>query len=1148
MSLLEALQPGVRLLDKQRGLERLVRAVERLGRVVKIWFDAPRTGGMEPFIYPVAEAEQRFEILKGGTAAFQAESEIVRLVAECYRLAHAYLFNPLFATETSLIDPLPHQLIAVYDHMLQHPRLRYLLADDAGAGKTIMAGLYIREMLLRRLVERVLIVPPAGLVGNWERELRNLFRLRFRIVGSGDGASENPLEDPKNDLAIVSVDTLTRPRMRGHMREARPYDLVVFDEAHKLSAYRDADLTVRASKRYEMAEEIAAQGRHLMLLTATPHMGKDDPYYFLWRLLEPELLSTPEAFNRLSRDRRTSYALRRMKEEMVRFDGEPIYPPRDSITVEYPLSADERELYEKTTEYCELHWNRAKLRNRGAAGLAMSVLQRRLASSTWALLRSFERREAKLTEELRLLEQGLISAEDLEIRQQQLPQEDVRDTKTGDEEEIEDGREESERNDEEIVTATDAVSPEELCAEIAEVQRLVSLARRVYETKRESKFEKLWDALKAYPDTKVLVFTEHRDTLDFLVGRLEALGLTGKITTIHGGMDYKDRDRAAEFFRDPDGARYLVATDAAGEGINLQFCWLLVNYDIPWNPARIEQRMGRVHRYKQHHEVLLLNMVAAETREGRVLKVLLDKLERIRKELGNDKVFDVIGAQFGDVALRDLIFRAVVEGQDEEVVRTIDSTLTRDQVEHHLTEQRSRVECSEVRQLLDSLQERREDAEVKRMMPSYVRAFFAKAAPHAGVGLAGDLDGVFFLDPCPDSVRRAMQTYPDEIQDKLTFSREIALPPDALSPRAIYLHPGEPVFEAVTTLFLGKAGELAMHGGVFYDGAAKEPYLFYLGKVPVLKDRIIVGRDGGDARVSETVEEVMVGVRRFGDDRCEEVPAHLLLDLFESEEGDEVDTELLEVWSSRARDRTAVETFIYEKHGVPALERSARDAEQRCGDRQKQLRRSYSLYEAELLEQRRRLKEAVAKGEPASRHKLKTCEQELESLDGRRSAAESSLLMELDSLRMGPVTLFATALVLPLPPGQTDRRRDDQVELTAVRVAREHEEKHGAFVEDLSDPTKKMGFDLRSLRSDGEVRYIEVKGRARVGSLELTENEWAQAQNHPDRYWLYVVYNCETTPVLRRIKDPAGKGIGRPKGGVTIDAIEVLATDEEDGA
>jgi superfamily II DNA or RNA helicase len=1142
MTRLDTIQPGVRLLDKQRGRERLVRAVERLGRVVKIWFDDPRTGGLEPLVYPVAEAEQRFELLKGAIAAFQAESAVVRLVAECHRLAHAYLFNPLFATETSLIDPLPHQLIAVYDRMLHHPRLRFLLADDAGAGKTIMTGLYIREMLLRRLLERVLIVPPAGLVGNWDRELRNLFRLRFRIVASGDGAGENPLDDPRNNLAIVSVDTLARPRMRTHLREARPYDLVVFDEAHKLSATRDADLTVRASKRYEMAFEVATQGRHLLLLTATPHMGKDDPYYFLWRLLEPELLSTPESFNRLSRDRRARYILRRMKEEMVRFDETPIFPPRDSMTVEYPLSPDERELYESTTQYCELHWNRAKLRNRGAAGLAMSVLQRRLASSTWALLKSLERREAKLTGELRLLEQGLLTAAELEARQQRLPVIDVRDTKTGDEEEIEDGREESERNDEEAESATDAVSPEELRSEILEVLKLVGLGRRVYEAKRESKFERLWEALQAYPNTKVLIFTEHRDTMSFLIDRLEGLGLTGKVASIHGGMDYQERDRATEFFRDADGARYLVATDAAGEGINLQFCWLVVNYDIPWNPARIEQRMGRVHRYKQHHDVLLLSLVAAETREGRVLKVLLEKLERIRKELGTDKVFDVIGQQFDDIALQDLIFRAVVEGEDEEVARTIDATLTRERVEQQLVRQRQRVECSEVRNLLESLRRRREDAELQRMMPAYVRSFFEKAAPIAGVELLGDLDGIFSMDSVPETIRRAMDGYPEAIHDRLTFSRELALPPDALSPRAIYLHPGEPVFEAATTIFLGKVGELANHGGVFYDPEAREPYLFYLAKVPVMKDRTVRLAEG-DA-VSETVDEVMVGVRRLVDDRCEEAPAHLLLDAYEAAP-DEIDVDLLEAWSTRARDRSRVETFVYERYGVPALERAARDAEEGCGDRQKQLRKAYTLYEAELLEKRRRLKEAVAKGEPAARTKLRDCEAELEGLDARRSSGESALLAELDSLRLGPITLYATALVLPVPESQTSKRRDAEIEAIAVRIARAHEEKHDAIVEDVSDPTKKMGFDLRSRRANSEVRYIEVKGRARVGELELTENEWAQAQNHRDRYWLYVVYNCDTTPSLRRISDPAGKGIGRPKGGVTIDAIDILATEGE---
>ncbi len=1148
MTVLEDLRPGIRVLDRQRGRERLVRAVERLGRVVKIWFDDPRTGGLEPLVYPITEAESRFQILHGDLAAFQATPEIVRLVAECHRLEHAYLFNPLFATETSLIDPLPHQLIAVYDHMLLRPRLRFLLADDAGAGKTIMAGLYIREMLLRRMVERVLIAPPAGLVGNWERELRNLFRLRFRILSSSDAGGENPLEQPGSDLSIISIDTLARPRMRNFLREARPYDLVVFDEAHKLSAWRDADLTMRASKRYEVAAEIAAQGRHLLLLTATPHMGKDDPYYFLWRLLEPELLSTPEAFHRMPQERRRAYILRRMKEEMVRFDGSSIYPQRTSQTVEYPLNPAERTLYEATTEYCEVHYNRAKLRNRGAASLAMSVLQRRLASSTWALLRSLERREEKLSEELRLLEQGLLSEKELELRQERLPTEDVRDIKTGDEEEVEDGREESERNDEQVVAATDAISPEELRVELAEVRRLVHLARRVHESRRESKFEKLWEALDAYRDTKVLVFTEHRDTMDFLVGRLEALGLTGKIARIHGGMDYQERDRQAEFFRDPSGARYLVATDAAGEGINLQFCWLLVNYDIPWNPARIEQRMGRVHRYKQQHKVVLLNMVAEDTREGRVLKVLLEKLERIRKELSTDKVFDVIGQQFHSVPLRDLIFQAVVEGRDEETARVIENTLTPDAARRRLEEQRRRVACAEVRNLVERLARRREEAAARRMMPAYVRAFFQRAVAHAGVGIVGDIQRVFHLDPCPEPVQRALRTYPEALHHRLTFDREVALPPEALNPRAIYLHPGEPVFESVVTLFLGKVSDLAEHGAVFHDPSADEPYLFYLGVVPVLKDRPYrapPSTSGHEEPSSyEVVREVMLGVRRYADNRCEEAPAHLLLDLLEAD-ASEVPRDLLETWSIRARDRSLVEAFLYEHHGVQALEETTQDAERRCAERRKQLRASYNLYEAELLERRRRLREAVSKGEPAARSKLTECERELDELDARRARTEVELIQEADSVRLGPVSLYSTALVLPLSHDQEARRRDAEIETIAMRVAREYEEQHGAKVEDVSDPTLKMGFDLRSTRPDGAVRYIEVKGRARVGEIELTENEWRQAQNHPDRYWLYVVYHCENDPVLRTIKNPAAKGIARPKGGVTIKASDVLSAEDD---
>jgi superfamily II DNA/RNA helicase len=218
------------------------------------------------------------------------------------------------------------------------------------------------------------------------------------------------------------------------------------------------------------------------------------------------------------------------------------------------------------------------------------------------------------------------------------------------------------------------------------VQQLLHLARWVEAQGDESKLERLRGALREapFPDEKVLVFTGHRDTLEFLVRRLEGLGFAGQVAQLHGGMDYRERDEQVAFFRRPaaeGGARFLVATDAAGEGINLQFCWLVVNYDVPWNPARLEQRMGRVHRYGQKHDpVFIANLVAGRTREGRVLQTLLDKLERIRRELGSDKVFDVFGRLFEGVSLREYMEQALTEDGADVVRRRLEGTLTKEQV------------------------------------------------------------------------------------------------------------------------------------------------------------------------------------------------------------------------------------------------------------------------------------------------------------------------------------------------------------------------------------------------------------------------------------------------------------------------------------
>jgi len=685
---------------------------------------------------------------------FTALPDVVRIVAEGVRLTYGYQFNPAFATEISLIDPLPHQRMAVYDHLLHQSRLRFLLADDAGAGKTIMGGLYMREMLARRLIRRILIIPPAGLVGNWERELRTLFNLNFTILRGNSARTGNPFVGESSNLAIISVDTLASGRMFERLQEAvvQPYDLVIFDEAHKLSADREPDFTIRKTDRYRLAEALAGVShddpkwqldwicQHLLLLTATPHMGKDFPYYCLWRLLEPEALATFDAFNEYPPEARRRHFIRRTKEEMIRFDGSRIYPTRVTDTLSYELTqgaVSEQTLYDRTTHYINHWYNRARILNRSAARFAISIFQRRLASSTYALHCSLKRRLGKLNQMIEDVQQGRLTLEQLASAQRRLEaEEDILDVRTADEEAVQDGREEHETVEDRVLGAVIFKSLVELEAEREQVKDLFELATQVYELGEESKFEKLREVLHDpnYQGEKLIIFTEHRDTLIFLVRRLHGMGLDGQVAQIHGGMDFRARETQIEFFRKPidaGGARCLVATDAAGEGINLQFCWLMVNYDIPWNPARLEQRMGRIHRYKQIHDpVVILNLVAGKTREGRVLRTLLEKLENIRRELGSDKVFDVVGRLFENISLKQYMERIATDEVVETIEHEITGKLTVEQIRAlAVRERRLYGDGGDVRRALPQLREDMDQEVYHRLLPGYVRHFIEKAAP-----------------------------------------------------------------------------------------------------------------------------------------------------------------------------------------------------------------------------------------------------------------------------------------------------------------------------------------------------------------------------------------------------------------------------------
>jgi len=1109
---------------------------------------------------------------------FTANPEIVRTLVEGERLSFGHLANPTFATEIASIDPLPHQLIAVYDYMLKQSRLRFLLADDAGAGKTIMTGLYIREMLSRRLLQRILIVPPAGLVGNWQRELATLFSLQFRIITGKDAREGNPFIGPDSDRLIVSVDTLAGDRMFSRLSEegVEPYELVVFDEAHKLSCDRGNDFRIRKTARYRLAEAIAGvhisksewrlpwHAHHLLLLTATPHMGKDYPYYALWRLLEPEVFATIDAFEQYPLDQRRRFFVRRTKEEMVKLNGQPLYPRRVADTLTYELTqgdlpaapgpggvaaqagVSEQRLYDETTEYLRHVYNKAKILNQSAARLAMGVFQRRLASSTYALLCSFERRILKLERVIDDIQTGRITVEQLLRRQKAITEDDdILDSKTADEESTEDGREENEIAEEKLLQGVVAASLSDLIAEKEQVEALRSLAQQVYDLGHESKFDKLREVVTdpKFAGEKLIVFTEHRDTLDFLVRRLDGLGYTGRIAMIHGGMPYTERQEQIEFFRkscSEGGARFMICTDAAGEGINLQFCWIMINYDIPWNPARLEQRMGRIHRYGQKHDpVIILNLVAPATREGRVLKVLLDKLEKIRKQLRSDKVYDSIGRIFTDVSIKQYMEMAIL-GDADEIARELDGRLTKEQVKALAARERNLYGTGgDVKKELPRLRESIEQQTFFRLLPGYVRRFVSSAAPLIGVDIDGDLGGTFTLRPAQkgavDPLWDTLELYPPYQRSRLSIVR----PADRQS--CIWMHPGEPVFERFRELVRERLGKDALRGACFVDPTATRPYIFHLARLTVVRK---ADPELQDLAQDDTLECRLVGIRQYDKADISLCPAEHLL-LLQGGHGLPPEAQRLAVAAPEYRD--SARAYLAERVARRmAVERRSKMLEE-LPEREVFVKRGFDFQEAELAAARAKLSrkaregnlpapQARQAGKAAAQHLAEVKEQQ-RALSARRAKALAVLRREPELIVPGEVEFIAHALVVPSDEPEDVKRHQAEIEKIAMDLVRAFEEAAGAEVRFVHTPELARaaglpdhpGFDILSIRPGNERRCIEVKGKAAVGEIEVTDNEWARACNLRADYWLYVVYHCASpTPQMVRVQDPFEKLLVRP--------------------
>ena len=691
------------------------------------------------------EREPTLEIVSAGRPwSFDSDGELFRLASEAYRIRLAYLFDPMLAVHTSLIEPLPHQITAVYGEMLTRQPLRYLLADDPGAGKTIMTGMLLKELLARGDLKRCLICCPANLADQWLDEMWTKFQLPFDVVThemmdtarTGNAFAEH-------DLVICRMDQLARNEDYQARLKQTEWDVVVCDEAHKMSAHFDGG-ELDTTKRYRLGQLLGTLTRHLLLLTATPHNGKEEEFQLFMALLDGD------RFEGRFRDGvhvvDVSDLMRRMvKENMVRFDGRPLFPERRAYTVSYRLSDLEAALYERVTNYVRDEMNRAdSLAREGEAqrgnrvGFALTVLQRRLASSPEAIYQSLKRRRERL--EKRLQEEQLLKR-GADVRLTLDTAASVPDPEDMDDFYDEAPAAEVERTEEDLVdSATAARTIHELQIEIGVLRGLEAFALRVRRSGTDCKWQQLSDLLQGGQEVessgemflegrrrKLIIFTEHRDTLSYLAERITTLlGKPEVLVTIHGGMGREERRTQQERFTQDKDVLLLVATDAAGEGINLQRANLMVNYDLPWNPNRIEQRFGRIHRIGQTEVCHLWNLVAAETREGVVFQRLLHKLSQERLALG-DSVFDVLGESLSEQGLRKLMIEAIRYGDQPEVRdrlnQVIDQALDREHL-RQLLEERALAHETLSAVHLQRIREDMERADAVRLQPHHVSSFF----------------------------------------------------------------------------------------------------------------------------------------------------------------------------------------------------------------------------------------------------------------------------------------------------------------------------------------------------------------------------------------------------------------------------------------
>jgi superfamily II DNA or RNA helicase len=1049
----------------------------------------------------------RLTILDAGHT-FDGDGRLLRLGLQAYALGIAYEFDPYFGLSISRVDPLPHQLEAVYDYLLKLARVRFLLADDAGAGKTIMAGLLIRELELRGLAERVLIVCPANLAFQWQRELKEKFDGYFEVMKGQYIRDQFGVNQwLQHSWVITSLDLAKRADILPGLRQVH-WDLVVVDEAHRMSASDES----HKSMRYRLGELLRDISDHILLLTATPHKGDPENFSLFLQLLDADAYADVRSIREAMDRRRAPFYLRRTKEAMVYFperrpDGtwvaERIFTKRIPHTVNFQIDGAEFELYRDVTRFVKRESARAAAEGEDprarAIGFLMSLYQRRLSSSTYAMRRSLENRA-------RRLEEGLKRAQDLA---RQAPPD------LPDPEELEEMEEsERERLEAMLEAVTLAGSADQVRQEVRELRELATQAQTVEDAGCEAKLSELKDLLHKegffdHPDQRLLLFTEFKDTLDYLVERLKSWGF--RVGCIHGSMKSGSRDEpgtrlhAEQQFREGE-IQVLVATEAAGEGINLQVCNILFNYDIPWNPNRLEQRMGRIHRYGQRKNCLIFNFVATNTIEGRVLQRLLEKLQEIRDALDDDAVFNVVGeilpaahvervlrdyyaGRLGDADLEDRLLRNVDEGQFRAICQNALEGLASKKLN------------------LEMLIERRARAQERRVVPETIARFIREAAEFVPLAMKpiSNLPHTFEPARTPTVLRR-YEKEPDWRLPALAdrYPRCSTDRDTAETEKLEWVTPGHPLFEAIRRHTHAKALEMLGKGATFYSLQHERP-----ARIDFYRARIVDG-------LGQVIHERLFAVETPEDGSPQLQEAGVLGNFTPADPPGHMPA---------VATTPEVTSWLHEEALAPFLEETRKD-------RLAEIERVSAHVELSLTELLQRADEEIGRAASDVDQKVVGGEGRLAQAEARHAellARRDRRRIDLErqrALTLQSVERISSVLVLPHPEREApDVRRlkpDFETEATAMRVVMDHERELGRQVFDVS--AKNLGYDVTSLDlASGELRLIEVKGiGASTGTILLTPNERRVAEDRRDCYWLYVVTDCSTSPRLQEpIRDPA---------------------------